>query len=116
MATQHWQAPSWGFVKVNWDTTIDTHSWKMSIRVIIRDPMGEVLATLQSSKQNILDPIVAESFVALRAISFAKERVWQKVVLEGDTLQVVMALKKYGKNRCRFGQIIDDVCLVLNSL
>lgn len=26
MVIQRWQAPSWGFVKVNWDATIDKHN------------------------------------------------------------------------------------------
>lgn len=65
-----------GFVKVNWDDAIDTHNQKMGIGVFILAPIGEVLATLQSSLQNILDPVMAESYAALWAISFAKEMGW----------------------------------------
>lgn len=45
----------------------------MGIEVIVCDSVGEVLATLQSSKANINGPVVAKSIVALRAIVSTKE-------------------------------------------
>ena len=51
----------------------------MGIRVIVWDPLGEVLATLQFSKDYIVDLIVVESMAALRFIHFAKEMGLQKV-------------------------------------
>lgn len=87
----------------------------MGIGVIIRNPMREMLASLHSPKCNSLDPTMVESFVALRAVVFAKEMGWQKVELEGDALQVIMALRKDNKNWSRYGQVIDDTRIVLNS-
>lgn len=40
--------------------------------MIIRDFMGEVLATLQSSKCNIIEPVVVEFGVVLRALVLLK--------------------------------------------
>lgn len=60
--------------------------------------MKEVLPTLQSLKHNSLDLVVAESFAALRVVIFAKEMGWQKMALKANALQVVMFLKKDGKN------------------
>jgi hypothetical protein len=45
----------------------------MGIGVIVWDPTGEVLTTLQFSKDHIVNPIVVESMAALRFIHFAKD-------------------------------------------
>ena len=36
-------------------------------------PYGEVLATLQSPKNHIVDPIVSDSMAVLRSVHFAEE-------------------------------------------
>jgi hypothetical protein len=57
---------------VNWDAAIDKKNSKMSIGVIVRDLMGEVLATLSAPKDNIIDLTIVESLAALRATIFAR--------------------------------------------
>ena len=89
MVCHCWTVPFEGIVKVNWNAAVDIHNKNMSINVIVCDLIGEVLATLQSSKGNITNPLVAEFVAALRAINFAKEMRWNKVKLEGDALYVV---------------------------
>jgi hypothetical protein len=55
--------------------------------VTIRDSTQKVLATLQSLKSNIIDPIVIESIVALWVIVLSKEIMgWNKVELDGYAL------------------------------
>ena len=39
---------------------------KMGIGVIVRDNMGEVLATLSSPKDNIIEPVAAEALNDVR--------------------------------------------------
>jgi hypothetical protein len=93
-----WKAPLGGLMKVNWDVVVDMHN--MGIGVIDRDLIGEVLATLQSLKDDIVDSVIAKSFATLQSVLFAKEMGWQKVEFEDDTLQVVLS---------RYSQLIDDV-------
>jgi hypothetical protein len=68
----------------------------MRIGVIVHDPLGEVLATLHSPRENITNLAIAET-VAAREIMFAKEMGWRRVMFEGDSLQVVLALQQNGK-------------------
>ena len=63
-----WEAPDNDFVKVNWDVVVDKHRRKMGIGVIVRDGMGEVLATLLSPRDHITEPDVAKAIGALRAV------------------------------------------------
>jgi hypothetical protein len=82
----HWKAPLHGSIKVNWDAAMDRHKMKMCIGVIIRDNMGEVLATLYEPRDYIIAPDVVEATTALRAAKFSCELGFYKAVLEGDAL------------------------------
>lgn len=68
--------------------------------------------TLQSSKAISTDPVVA----ALKAIVFAKKMGHNKVELKRYVLQVVQPLREDGKNWYRYGQLIADAHIVLQSL
>lgn len=86
-----WKAPLSGLMKVNWDVVVNMHN--LGIGVIDRDLIGEVLATLQSSKDDIVDSVTAKFFAALLSILFAKEMGWQNVEFEDDVLQVMLTLQ-----------------------
>lgn len=76
--------------------------------VVIRDCNGNVIATL-SHKIGLPHSVeTAESLTALRAVVFAKELSIFKVLVEGDCLKVVQALK--AKERCNtlYETIIED--------
>jgi hypothetical protein len=59
-----WKAPLHGSIKVNWDGSVDRHKMKMGVDVIVRDSMGEVLATLSELKNFIIAHDVAEAMAA----------------------------------------------------
>ena len=46
--------------------------------------------------EGIQEPVVGEAMAALAAVEFSKEGDFQDVSLEGDSLQVVQALKEKG--------------------
>jgi hypothetical protein len=93
-----WLAPLSSFVKVNWDAAADRCTRNMGIRVIIRDCQGKVSVTLYAPKSYIIDPRIAEAIVALRTTTFCTELGHLPVVLDGDTLQMVQALRKEDRN------------------
>jgi hypothetical protein len=47
------------FVKVNWDAAVDKNKRNMGIGDRITDRMGEVLTTLSTPKEYIIDPNLA---------------------------------------------------------
>jgi ribonuclease HI len=53
---------------------------------------------VSAPKNHIIAPDIAEAVAALRAVTFCRERGFSKVVLEGDALQVVNALKSSTSN------------------
>ncbi len=66
MVINNWKAPSRGFVKVNWDTSVDKINRKMGICVIGRDLMREVLAMSIAPKYNITYPVITVFIAILR--------------------------------------------------
>jgi hypothetical protein len=47
--------------------SVNKHKMKMSIGVIVRNGIGEVLTTLSSSRDHIIEPDVADVIATLRA-------------------------------------------------
>jgi hypothetical protein len=63
-----WTTPIAGFVKVNWDAYVDKFFIKMSIGVIIRDYVSEVMTTLSEPKYHIIAPDIGEATATLRVV------------------------------------------------
>ena len=68
---------------------MDKNTQKMGIGAIVRDSMGDVLATLLAPKDYIIKLDIAKAMEALRVVQFCGEVGFYRVVLEGDALQVV---------------------------
>jgi hypothetical protein len=70
----------------NWNTGVDRNRKNFGIGIIVRDSMGEVLATLSKPKDYIIEPDIVEAKLALRTVQFCCELSFYRVALEGDTL------------------------------
>lgn len=68
------------------------------------------------SKDYIIQFDVAEVMAALRAATFSSDLEFDKVVLEGDALQIMQAPKHDGPNRSKYGYLIQDTQKILNGL
>ena len=103
-----WVPPQDTFYKANYDAAMFDNSGSACVGMVIRDCHGHVIAAL-SQKIPLPNSVEAtEALAALRAIVFVKELCIFKVVVEGDCLRVVQALK--AKKRCNtlYGNIIED--------
>ncbi|XP_059436112.1 uncharacterized protein LOC132169039 [Corylus avellana] len=111
-----WEKPPLGIVKLNWDAAIDVGRQKMGVGIIARDHAGNVLAVFCASRPLVIDPTVAEDIVAWKATDVCMLMGFSKVILEGDSIEVVKALK--GDDWCwnRYGSLINDAKSTLNSL
>jgi hypothetical protein len=111
-----WERPKEGFVKLNWDAAINRRSNRMGAGVIARDETGMVVAALSASRPSITDPATAEAIVAWMMADFCCKLGFRRVVLEGDSMEVVTALKRGGNCSERYGHFVDDARQLLNSL
>jgi ribonuclease HI len=47
--------------------------------------------------------------VALKAVEFCKFRSPDRIIVEGDSFQVVNSINKPGLNWCKYGHIVTDI-------
>jgi hypothetical protein len=66
----------------------------MGFGLIVRDPNGLVHSTASYSVDALMEPVVAEALAALGAAEFCRNWGLDKIILEGDSLQVDHALNK----------------------
>ena len=67
-----WTAPSVGWLKVNWDASLNKNKGWMGYGVVTRDDKGRLVATLGKTVVGFLDLTMAEARTLLLAIKFCK--------------------------------------------
>ena len=106
-----WAQPKNGLYKVNYDAAIFDSLGYAGLGVVIRDSAGQIIATL-SQKIGLPHSVeTAEALAALRVVVFAKELSVFKVIVEGDCLKVVQALKARECCNTLYGNVIEDAHL-----
>jgi hypothetical protein len=69
-----WEKPPERVVKVNWDAAISTDLNLTGMGVILRDHMGEVLASFCTFKPIAMEPVSAEALAAWYATEISKKQ------------------------------------------
>lgn len=107
-----WRRPPDGVFKLNWDAALHRASHYMGLGIIVHDAEGLVLASKCSKYPFITDPTIA----AWKTAEFCHELGLQRVILEGDVLVIVQALRQKEPTWSSYGQLIEDTCALLNGL
>jgi hypothetical protein len=79
----------------------------------VRDWKGNVVAAKSLTKSETLEPIAAKALVALHAAEFCKDLGFRDIIMKGNALQVVTAIKSIKQNWSRYGQLISDTQVIL---
>ena len=104
-----WRALQASFVKVNFDGAVFDDANKSGVGVVIRDSYGAVLASCSKKIFRAYKAEVTEALAVGKALSFAHELGFQNVILEGDALGLIQALKSQEQNLCPLGLLVEDV-------
>ncbi|KAL5541901.1 hypothetical protein UlMin_009611 [Ulmus minor] len=91
-ASKPWQAPIFGWVKVNSDAAWCSKQKKFGLGAIIRDSTGKVLGSVATPIFASVSVAVAEAWAIERGAALAKQLGFPTVVLESDCLAVIKAL------------------------
>jgi len=100
---EKWSRPPCNELKANWDAAWEGHTRMMGVGVVVRDWHGKVVAVVAETFYHSSDPTQAEARAAWRAISPYHDLGLHRVHFEGDSLNVVSALKKEEPCWTRFG-------------
>nr|POE58151.1 putative ribonuclease h protein [Quercus suber] len=104
-----WKPPHPDTVKVNFDDAIfSTHS-SASLGMIIRDPASLVLAALSQKIPLPTSMETVEVIATRRALLFARELGFERVLVEGDSEVVINAIKEKSLISSDWGHILRDI-------
>jgi hypothetical protein len=87
--SKFWKIPDVGFVKVNWDVSLNLRDGIVGLRCVIRNDEGLVVGAKCCACKVQAGLLLAEAMVALLAIDFCMEMGFSKIVSECDSLQVI---------------------------
>jgi hypothetical protein len=86
-ACQKWRAPTPGWVKLNWDASMEVETGQMGYGALIQDERGLVVAAQCQTFVGRLEPVLAEAGAASMAIRLYK--LWAS---NGSTLKATRRL------------------------
>jgi hypothetical protein len=89
-----WRLPDDGWMKANWDASLNKMSRNMSVGVVVRNDQGQVVATLAKVLPFIDDSTTVEVVATWQAVNLCASRGLHHVVVEGDFKIVVIALNQ----------------------
>ncbi|XP_042980091.1 uncharacterized protein LOC122310272 [Carya illinoinensis] len=110
-----WKKPPENFYKLNWGTATDKGAAKVGIGAIIRDSNGQVIGSLQATRQLTSDQFTAESYALLIATTFSKEIGTTAVIVEGETQKVLNLLGSGATDWSQGGLLVEEAKAILNS-
>lgn len=94
---------------MNFDGTWNEAEKISGAGVVIRGDTGNFVAGFCKNFRDIFSPIQAETLALRDGVVWAATRGFHKIVVEGDSLQIVGALTDASPNLSTTGQIMDDV-------
>jgi hypothetical protein len=109
-----WTPPPTSSFKLNIDASGPVDN-KWGVGAIVRDAEGFVLAAATWNFEALPDATIAEALGFRLAIQFAYDMGFRNIIVEGDHLNVVKALKSHSDDNFYFGLVIDD-CKSLSCL
>ncbi|XP_050249952.1 uncharacterized protein LOC126697131 [Quercus robur] len=108
-AIQRWLPPDPNIYKINFDATVFRASNLAGVGVIVRDNRGDPIGALTMPvpfRQSVAE---LEAVACQRAVQFALEIGLTQVVVEGDSVTVIEALKNGTGQFANYGNILDDI-------
>ncbi|XP_012847034.1 PREDICTED: uncharacterized protein LOC105967016 [Erythranthe guttata] len=103
-----WKPPREGIIKLNFDAALPAGTDHYTVAVIARDWQGHCIFWAARSFRGRPRAVDCEAHAALFALTRAKEESWPSIILEGDCLKVVEALRGEDAQSCSFGAYVED--------
>lgn len=111
----NWCKPPVNMYKVNSDVACNSSIGKIGIGIIVRNCIGKVCGTFQACLIGSLSPLSAKALGLLHAVIFCKNAGLSRIILEGDSLQVITFLKQQSMDLSEAGMLVSDAISLLES-
>ena len=111
-----WQPPPSKAYKLNFDAALFSNLGRTGIGAVIRNEKGEVMATMTACGPTVHTSEEAELLACRRALEFAVDAGFYRLIIEGDNSNVTHAISSSTENNWRFGNVVDDICHLIRGL
>ncbi|KAA3483859.1 reverse transcriptase [Gossypium australe] len=105
-----WRPPPVDIIKLNFDASFDKVSKSAITVVVARNDKGLVMGACVYQYTEVADAFVAEARACERAVLFAIDMGFRKIILEGDSLTVIKKLRSAKNDRSVIHSIIQNIC------
>jgi hypothetical protein len=100
---------------LNWDAAINRTTTRMGAGVVARDENGLVVAAISANRPCIADPATAKAIASWMMADLCCKVGLRHLLVEGDSVEVVTALKRGGDCSERYGHFVDEARQLLSS-
>ena len=107
--------PPANLVKINFDSTVFSNDNFSGVRAVIRDENGLVLGSCMKRLPQPYSAVEVEALAAAITLAFANNLGVTRVILEGDSLVVIKALKEEEQLLSPTGLLLKDVKMLSQS-
>ncbi|MBA0746748.1 hypothetical protein Gogos_009239, partial [Gossypium gossypioides] len=104
-----WRPPKPGFIKLNFDSSFAKNTNISISAVLARDSEGLIMGASTYPLVDVADAFVAKARACERALYFALDMGFRKVVLEGDSLTVIKKLNSIITDRSVLSPISQHI-------
>jgi hypothetical protein len=111
-----WKPPPLGFIKVNWDASVNAKKKYIGIGIAARDNNGNFLGARAVTKSVVATLKVAEAMAALEVVLFSKTTSFFKVILEGNAKQLIHDVNSITPNLNAAGHFVEGIKVKLQGL
>ena len=110
-----WRPPPETCVKANFDGAVFSQAGLASISIIIRNEQGLVMAALSQQIPLPTSMEMVEVLAARRALVFAKELGFDRVVVEGDSANTITSINGGNMDLSAMGHVLLDIKSLISS-
>ncbi|XP_075633592.1 uncharacterized protein LOC142606073 [Castanea sativa] len=104
-----WQPPPSSIYKLNFDVAIFSDLDRTGVGAIIRDEHGQVMAAMIASGPQVHSSMEAELLACRRSMEFAVDAGFNKLIIEGDNVNVMQAISSTMIDCSLLGYVVDDI-------
>ena len=106
---QRWEPLPANFVKINFDRAVFSKDKFSGVGAVIRDENGLVLGSCSKHLPQAYNAVEVEALAAATALALAEDLGMQRVILEGDSLVIIKALREEEQFFSPVGLLLEDV-------
>ena len=110
-----WRPPPATCVKANFDEGVFSQDGLVGIGIIIRNEQGLVMVALSQQIPLPTSVEMVEVFAARRALVFAKELGFDKVIVEGDFASTITSINGGHMDHLALGHVLLDIKCLFSS-